>query len=47
MLPYYCKENGGMVVIINNEPTSMDKLADFIFTDPAGIVLESVNKLLN
>ena len=41
-LPVLAKENGGKLVIINNEPTPLDALADLVYHSPASEVLSGV-----
>jgi NAD-dependent deacetylase len=46
ILPAYTKKNGGKLVIINNEETPLDHIADVIINSPLGETISAINKEL-
>lgn len=46
ILPAYTKKNGGKLVIINNDETPLDHIADVIINAPLGETISAINKEL-
>ncbi|AGR46866.1 NAD dependent deacetylase [Bacillus phage Shanette] len=46
ILPAYTKKNGGSLVIINNDETQLDHIADVVINAPLGRTIAEINKEL-